>query len=449
MNKKRFALAGVATLLVLGIVLCIVTQYNRHVNTTKMLATIHELDDVLCFAEHKGSDYAADELLYLDTYSYTKDDLRLKWGEPNESIADTNEDIWLLSDEYQLVIGYGDREDVWSIRVLSNLQNTDAELYDDANSLSEQDIISVFTEVREPEWEYVDCAIFPDLAYGQIGAVLFWDNKKETSSVAFFDENGCFQQCGTYARMAGNPDFTYLGNGKVTYQMQTDTGEIYTYVLMISIDGNGVHFVAEDNLTPTELPGVYDINHNGEPEVFTLAWDLTSLTGSGRWTLSLLENNSEIWCDYAGLDHAGANTVFAIKIDGEDYLLRYSPDMGQGIADYWYEIFSLDENGTETLWRRNEIEFDVNFGSGTHRPFNSEEIARFLQEVHSWLNNDSKLLFSTEDGVFCSGGSGTSFHGDEFWKDAWYDPENSLEENLQHYAEKLTEIRAEEGEHPQ
>ena len=443
MNKKRLVLVGVAALLILGIALCIVTRYNRQVNTTKMLASIHELDDVLTFAEHKGCDYAADELLYLHTRSYTKDDLHLKWGEPNKCNTDPNEDIWLLSDEYQLVIGYGDREDVWNISVLSNLQNTDTELYD-ANSLSEQDLISVFAEVREPEWEYVDCAIFPDLAYGQIGAVLFWDTKKATSSVAFFDENGCFQQCGTYARMADSPDFTYLGNGKVTYQMQTDAGEIYTYVLTISIDGSDVLFVAEDNLTPTELPGAYDINHNGEPELFTLTWDLTSLTGSGRWKLSLLENNSEIWCDYAGLCHAGANTVFAVKIDGEDYLLRYSPDMGQGIADYWYEIFSLDENGAETLWKRNGIEFDVNFGSGNHRPFDPEEIARFLQEVHSWLNDDSELLLSTEDGVFCSGGSGTSFRGDEFWGETWYDPEKSLEENLRIYAEELTKIRTSE-----
>lgn len=448
MNKKRLVLVGVAAILALGIALCIAAQYKRQENTTKMLASIHELDDVLNFAEHKGTDYAADELLYLHTRSYTKDDLHLKWGEPNKSNADSNEDIWLLSDEYQLVIGYGNREAVWSIRVLSNLQNTDTKLYD-ANSLSEQDLISVFAEVREPEWEYVDCAIFPDLAYGQIGAALFWDNKKETSSVAFFDEDGCFQQCGTHARMAENPDFTYLGNGKVTYQMQTDAGEIYTYLLAISIDGNGVHFVAEDNLAPTELPGVYDINHNGEPDVFTLTWDRTSLTGSGHWTLSLLENNSEIWCDYAGLDHAGANTVFAVKIDGEDYLLRYSPDMGQGIADYWYEIFSLDENGVETLWKRNELEFDLNFGSVNHRRFDPEEIARFLQEVHSWLNDDSELLFSTEDGVFCSGGSGVSFRGDKFWSDTEYNPEKSLEENLRIYAERLTKLRAEEGEYQQ
>ena len=98
MNKKRVVLAGVAAILALGIVLCITVQYKRQENTTKMLASIHELDDVLSFAEHKGADYAADELLYLHTRSYTKDDLHLKWGEPNKSNADPNEDIWLLSD---------------------------------------------------------------------------------------------------------------------------------------------------------------------------------------------------------------------------------------------------------------------------------------------------------------------------------------------------------------
>ncbi len=171
------------------------------------------------------------------------------------------------------------------------------------------------------------------------------------------------------------------------------------------------------NTEETEtLPGVYDINHNGHSEVFTLTWDSTSLTGSGVWKLSLFEDDSEIWCDYAGLSHASSNTIFKMKIDGDDYLLRYVPYMGQGIADYWYEIFSLDP----------------------------ESIAQFLQEVHFWLNDDSELLLSTEGGTFCSGGSGASFKGDEFWGEAFYDPEKSLEENLQTYAEELTKMRAAE-----
>ena len=88
MNKKRLVLAGIAAIIALGITLCIAVQYKHQENTTKMLASIHELADVLNFAEHKGADYAADELLYLHTRSYTKDDLHLKWGEPNKCNTD-------------------------------------------------------------------------------------------------------------------------------------------------------------------------------------------------------------------------------------------------------------------------------------------------------------------------------------------------------------------------
>ena len=114
----------------------IVVQYYNHANTEKLLASIHDLDHVLTFAEQKGPDYAADVLRYLDTYSYTKDDLRLKWGDPTESLSDSNEDIWLLSDEYQLVIKYDSDEDVERITVQCSLTKPEnPALYNDGISL--------------------------------------------------------------------------------------------------------------------------------------------------------------------------------------------------------------------------------------------------------------------------------------------------------------------------
>ena len=91
------------------------------------LDSIHELHHVLTFAEQKGSDYAADVLLYLETYSYTNDDLHQKWGVPNENIADTNEDIWLLSDEYQIVIKY-DEDDIVE-KIVVKTQSIEGEDY--------------------------------------------------------------------------------------------------------------------------------------------------------------------------------------------------------------------------------------------------------------------------------------------------------------------------------
>lgn len=106
----------------------------------------------------------------------------------------------------------------------------------------------MFSQVKETDWEYIDCVLIPDHASDRVGAVLFRDDKKETSNVAFFDADGYFQQFGTYAKMSAEPDFTYLGDGVATFKLETDDGTIYNYTLTISIDGSNVNFKAEDDL---------------------------------------------------------------------------------------------------------------------------------------------------------------------------------------------------------
>lgn len=184
------------------------------------------------------------------------------------------------------------------------------------------------------------------------------------------------------------------------------------------------------------LPGEYDMNHNGTPEHFTL----THNPCSDEYSLSLLEADREIWNDRAYMSHAGWNSIFAVKHDGQDYLLQYNPYMSTGIATYQYKLFSLDEKGNELLLQSDEVEFDINFG-GAHQSFDPKRIADFLEEVHVLLS-DSQLLLSTENFEFRSGGSGADFKADQFWlNESTYDPEKSLEENLRIYAEYLTELR--------
>lgn len=113
---------------------------------------------------------------------------------------------------------------------------------------SEQDITSMFCRAQETDWEYIDCVLIPDYASDRIGAVLFWDDEKKTSNVAFFDADGYYQQCGIYAKMSAQPDFAYLGNGAVEFKLETDDGTIYNSTLTISIDGSDVHFIFKDDL---------------------------------------------------------------------------------------------------------------------------------------------------------------------------------------------------------
>ena len=97
------------------------------------------------------------------------------------------------------------------------VQNTDISNLNGGKIWSEQDIVSMFSLVQETDWEYIDCVLIPDHASDRVGAVLFRNDKEQTSNVAFFDADGYFQQYGTYARMSDEPDFQYLGGGKQIY----------------------------------------------------------------------------------------------------------------------------------------------------------------------------------------------------------------------------------------
>ena len=184
--------------------------------------------------------------------------------------------------------------------------------------------------------------------------------------------------------------------------------------------------------------GVYDFDHNGEPEIVELVTDYEreALDQSG-WQTGWYEIRVRTkdyrlyWGRSLHESHPGWGAYFACRVDGEDYLLRYLPTMYQGFATYEYEIFSLNESGEEQIAREGSVSFDINFGSPMHEKFDPEEIAAFLEEVHGLLK-DSELLLTTEGGEFRSGGPGADFKDDlAYWTDdPLYDNGKSLGENI-------------------
>ena len=128
------------------------------------------------------------------------------------------------------------------------IQNADTGNRNEEKIWSKQDVVSMFSRVKKSDWEYIDCVLIPDHASDRIGAVLFWDNQKQTSNVAFFGADGYFQQCGTRAKVSAEPEFTYLGNGKVTFQLETENAAVYSFAVTILIDGSNVNFEVENDL---------------------------------------------------------------------------------------------------------------------------------------------------------------------------------------------------------
>lgn len=118
-------------------------------------------------------------------------------------------------------------------------------------SWTEEEIQSLFVESNQDSmhnFTIVDAVVIPDLAYNRVGAVLYVDNEEQTSNVAFLDSDGYYQTSGVYANLYTDSEFTYCGDGTVTFKLETEAGIVYTFQLSISVDGPNVHFVASDDL---------------------------------------------------------------------------------------------------------------------------------------------------------------------------------------------------------
>ena len=113
---------------------------------------------------------------------------------------------------------------------------------------TEPEIINMFNNEKKSGFEYIDCVLTPDKASNRVGAVLFWDKDGKTTNVAFYNADGHSQQCGSYAETTENPNFTYLGDGTVRFQLEAEDGTIYNQTITISVDGANVNFTVDDDL---------------------------------------------------------------------------------------------------------------------------------------------------------------------------------------------------------
>jgi len=203
--------------------------------------------------------------------------------------------------------------------------------------------------------------------------------------------------------------------------------------------------------TTEVLSEEYDFDHDGISETIELVTIFDS-TGTGQigWLELCVRNqdNDLLWKTEAGTAHVGWNSIFALTIDNQDYLLQYSPYIGNGFGDYIYGVFYLGEEAGgiyEVVYDEQGIEFDLYFHND-YQDFDPERIAAFLTDVHTYLD-DSTLLLSTEKGELRIGGSGAEFTDDfVFWDDNLpYDESLTLEENLQNYKDYMTEQQAAEA----
>lgn len=206
------------------------------------------------------------------------------------------------------------------------------------------------------------------------------------------------------------PEYTFLPEDWGAWQSENsmdltigrggDAGEQTLYQCRVWTNSGGV--TGESREKTLETLGSWDFTYDGQPETVVLetVW-FPGETGTARdySTLRVLDEEEVLWEDIAAVQHAGENSLYALRMDGEDYLLQYVPSMGQGYGSYQYRIFSLDGAGEPVIYREKHVEFDINFGSPLHESFDIPKIAAFLQEVHGYLDQAQELVNTIWDEI--------------------------------------------------
>lgn len=114
---------------------------------------------------------------------------------------------------------------------------------------TKQEIRTLFIGKRNSSnWEIEDCVVTPDFAFDRVGVVLFTDNEKKTSNVAFLSEDGDYQTCGVFAKTYSESELTYCGYGEVIFKLQTEEGIAYNCKITLSIEDSCINLVVEDDL---------------------------------------------------------------------------------------------------------------------------------------------------------------------------------------------------------
>ncbi len=183
-----------------------------------------------------------------------------------------------------------------------------------------------------------------------------------------------------------------------------------------------------------------DLNRNGVPETPRLVL----IGGNEGQRLELWEEGELIFSEEGYFAHAGYNALFLYREHGgRQYLLRYRPYMGQGMASYSYELFTLSSAGEEVTAREGYVEFDINFHPLFHEKFDPKAIAEFMEDVNGMLA-DSVQLLNTDGDLLDTFKKEGRLYDSLGWLDGWEpvfvrDGSKSLEDELRAFQTAMEE----------
>ena len=184
-----------------------------------------------------------------------------------------------------------------------------------------------------------------------------------------------------------------------------------------------------------------DLDHDGQPDTLEIL-EFREGEHTSRWELRFTASDMSVpaWTGEALTPHVGWTAFFLCRMDGEDYLLQYTPWMGGGSCDYSYKLFYLTASGEEVVVQENSVEFDLIFAPDyvARHQYNPRAINTFMEEINALLESSEQLLNTDENllGTFEKEGR---LYDSVWWMDDVRDENRTLLENLILYQDKALE----------
>lgn len=141
---------------------------------------------------------------------------------------------------------------------------------------------------------------------------------------------------------------------------------------------------------------VLDLTQDGVEDSIEVALDKVKNPKDGEmFTVSLISGKTDkvLWGLPVNTVHAGWYGVYMYEEKGKKYLMVYKPAMYQGLADFSYKIFSVDEDGKEQVLHSDQLQFDLNHLKETD-PVSFE---KFTEGLNRYLRK-AELIVSTLEG---------------------------------------------------
>lgn len=139
-----------------------------------------------------------------------------------------------------------------------------------------------------------------------------------------------------------------------------------------------------------------DFTHDGTEDILEFKLDKIENPDNENDPTVLLKSGATgktLWGIPVNTVHAGWTGLYYYLEKDKEYLMVFQPTMYQGVANYKYRIFYVDESGKEIVLHSNQFEFDLNHPKET----DPDTLRSFAKEVNQYFNK-ADLIISTLEG---------------------------------------------------